>query len=242
MSGLEVEADDDKQRPVDRIRQRIESLCLDGICGFVRRRPGHVEACLKDPGGRSCDALRPICDPRDTSGETGCGGKPTDYRDPGVLVIWAEGAGVQVAEGVRLLREEMRKWVPLRGGERLQAGDLLFLPPEGRIEIEGDGIVFGARAMEGFDRGDIAGHIIAVAGESTQGELAQPAEQGALSPAAVLAGSETMRFQSGAFDKALIQRSITYGARPESRRTLTVEEIRKINSNFDALHQGMEPE
>ncbi len=240
---LQVERIDQDSKPMDRVRQRVETLCLEGMCGFVRRGQRHLANCLKNPTGRSCGALREVCDPRVSEGLLSCGRRPADYSDSGVFVIWAEGAQVRLAEAARLLRDGARKWVPLRGNERLQAGDLLYLPINGRLEIDSDGVVFGDHNADDARKSGVSGHVISIVGNSSAStRLATPARPGALSAAAIAAGVETNRFQSGAVIDEQYRRSVAHGARAISRPRLTLKQIEAINADFDTLHEGLEEE
>jgi len=243
LRSVAVVRDGAEYTPMDRVRQRVETLCLPGLCGFERRSARHVNRCLADPRGGACATMQPTCDPRTLGGETSCAPRPTDYTDTGMLVIWAEGAEVKLAEGARILRgTDARKWAPLRGRERLRVGDLIHLPIKGRIEIERDGVLFGDSHAEIAAKTPVSGHVIAVVGEESADALLVARRDGALSPAAVELGVESERFQSAPLVAGQLRRSIGYGAKPLSRLDLTLKEIAEINADFDRLHEGMSDE
>ena len=82
------------------------------------------------------------------------------------------------------------------------------------------------------------GHLIAVTGASAERLLATPTVTTALSPATLRRGVEAGQFESRAPAKRDWTRIVGYGALPQSRLTLSKEEIARINKDFDRLHFG----
>jgi hypothetical protein len=84
----------------------------------------------------SCPSQPPLCDPRKGPID-GCGGPlpPLDKRRNALALAWAENAEVRVAEGVQVKRGGADQFVPLKARDRMNAGDLLALPPGSRFEM-----------------------------------------------------------------------------------------------------------
>ncbi|HEX6864829.1 MAG TPA: hypothetical protein VF414_18505, partial [Thermoanaerobaculia bacterium] len=53
----------------------------------------------------------------------------------GFLLAWADGARLEAAEGVRILRPGARRWLPARAGETLREGDLLAIASGSRLDL-----------------------------------------------------------------------------------------------------------
>lgn len=222
-----------------RIHQRMTTLCPGGMCGFFERSPSDIERCLKSPKDNICQALQPSCDPRSISGPNSCGKLPADFSESGVLAIWAEGAEVKDAAGVRILRQDEGQWQSLQVGTKLQAGDLVFLPLRGSLRLQVDNVAFGGTRMEEAEISGIKGHVLAIIGPSAEKLLARSPKRGALSADQLTRGVQAGAFDSRAMTREDWDRSNGYAVRPQERRTPTLKEIMEINANFDALHRGM---
>lgn len=220
---------------LESIRDRVEALCPTGICGHVQRPKDTVERCLAKPTAQACRLLMPTCDPRSPEGDNYCGRQPADIHDPGVLALWAEGATVERAKGVRLLSEDNR-WASLQPKTTLRAGDLLHVPLKAELQLQLGQVRFGSRGLDVETVDDIRGHVIAVTGPSAERLLTAPTKRGALSPAQLMKGVETGRFETRAPAKEDWDRILRYGVNPETAPMPTPEQIDAINKNFGGLH------
>ena len=121
---------------IARLPPRVwEEICPGGLCGpWVKQIP---EGCWSGPqpfagpglsGGMCPNIEPPACDPRCSRVDC-CGGPapPISQRDRTIALAWANGAEVQLAEGVKIRPKESEKLEDLKAGRRLQAGDLLVL-------------------------------------------------------------------------------------------------------------------
>jgi hypothetical protein len=221
---------------VDALRYRVEQLCPGGICGFVARPD--TQRCLTQPTAAVCRPLLPPCDPRREQSVDSCRDLPADIHDPGVLVLWGEGALVAEAAGVRVLRANTQQWLPLQTGAKLVIGDLLDVPLTATLLLRIGQDTFGVKGFGSAAVDNVRGHLIAVTGPSAERLLTTPTVTTALSPEALRRGVEAGQFESRAPAKADWTRIIGYGALPQSRLTLSKEEIARINKDFDRLHFG----
>jgi hypothetical protein len=219
---------------VDSVRFRLEQLCPEGICGFVARPD--TQRCLTQPTAAACRPLLPPCDPRRAETMDSCRDLPADIHDPGVLVLWGEGALVAQAAGVRVLHANTQKWLPLQTGAKLAIGDLLDVPLTATLQIRVGQDTFGVKGLDSTAVDKVRGHLIAVSGPSAERLLATPTVTAALSPAALRKSVEAGQFESRAPAKRDWTRIIGYGALPQSRLTLSKEEIARINKDFGRLH------
>lgn len=232
LSGKEV-----KLKGMSRVRQRLASLCLDGMCGFVPR--GDMRQCLADaPAPGACNGLRSMCDPRCSDGDNCCGGRIADASETGFLSIWAEGSVVRDARRVRMLRLGDKRWRPLDPGTRLNAGDLLDVPAPGRIAIQSGNVLYGDTPIKAGDPriAAAARQVLAVTGPSASKLLARPTKFRALSPAAVAAGTRSGRYLSHGFVKGDYARLKRAQVLPGNKYVPTLEEVWKMNQDFDRLH------
>jgi hypothetical protein len=108
-----------------------ELACPAEICGQIPMRAERLRACIANPA--KCPREAPVCDPRCT-GPGCCDSRPRpDQR--GFLLAWADGARLEKAEGVRILRPGARRWLPARAGETLREGDLLAIAPGSKLDL-----------------------------------------------------------------------------------------------------------
>jgi hypothetical protein len=153
---------------------------------------------------------------------------------------------VAKTEGVRLLRANEWRWGTLRAETKLRAGDLLYVPLRGTLQLQAGKLTFGSQALATEAIEGIRGHVLAITGQSGARLLDLPTKQGALSPAQLRKEVEAGRVESQAFTQKEWDRAIGYGARPESRLTPSLEEVQQINKNFDTLHfrpeRGLTPD
>ena len=229
----------DPAKGLDRVHQRLATLCPGTICGFVERPASEIERCLKSPKDDSCRAMHPLCDPRSQEGPLTCGALPADFSEAGVLAMWAEGAEVTEASGASILQADEGRWQPLRVGTKLNAGDLIFLPLRGSLRIEIDDVAFGDARMEEAEVSGVRGHMIAVSGPSSEKLLARPAKRGALSASDIARGVQSGAFNSRVMTRQDWEHARGYAILPQHQPTPTLKEINEINSNYDALHHGV---
>ncbi len=222
---------------LSRVHQRVTTLCPGGICGFVARAASDIERCVRNPRENTCRGLQPLCDPRVQSGPASCGGLPADFSESGVLAAWAEGAEVKQSANTRILRQDDGQWRSLVQGTKLQAGDLIFLPPTGSLRLQIDNVVFGDTRID--DAGTSRGHLVAIVGPSSEKLLALAPKRGALSIDQMTAGVQAGRFESQALAREHLGRAIGYAVKPQHKRTPTTREIMEINADFDNLHRGL---
>ena len=167
-----------------------------------------------------------------------CRDLPADIHDPGVLVLWSEGALVTQAAGVRVLHANTQQWLPLQTGAKLAIGDLLDVPLTATLQLRIGQDTFGVKGLETAAIDNVRGHLIAVTGASAERLLATSTVTTALSPATLRKGVVSGQFESRAPAKRDWTRIVGYGALPQSRLTLSKEEIARINKDFDRLHFG----
>jgi hypothetical protein len=223
---------------LDRVRQRLMTLCPGGFCGFVTRPASAIAQCLDDPRNNSCPVLFPPCDPRVQDGPTSCGRLPVDFGDSGVLALWAEGADVQDATGVRVLRNGEVQWQALARGAKLQGGDFVYLPLRAALRLQIDGVAFGDTRMEEAQVGDLSGHLVAVTGPSAGKLLERSLKRGGLSAAELIDGVRAGAYDTRAMTRSDWSRALGYTARGRHLPRPDEKEIREMNSHFDALHRG----
>ena len=242
LTDLKVQNIDGKElvlKDIERVRQRLLTMCPDGMCGFVSRNL--PKQCLaKIPGQGACSSLRTMCDPRCKDGLNCCQGRAPDASSEGMLSMWAEGAEVKAVEGVSILGIEDRAWRPLEKGTRLKAGDLLDVPLTASLAIQSGNVLFGDRGIRDAYGLPLTRHVISVTGPTSAKVLARPTKKGAMSPTAVAAGLRSERFLSKGVDAKQYRRLVELRVRPENRYTMSVDEIWKLNQDFEALHFNKE--
>lgn len=227
---------------LDRVQQRLTTLCPGGLCGFFERAASDVERCLKSPKEATCETMQPLCDPRSTAGPDSCGRLPADLRDSGVLALWAEGVEVMGASGVQILRPDSGRWMPLEGKAKLNIGDLVYLPLQGSLRLRAGDVIFGDEPTEESEMSGVRGHLLAVTGPSAEKMLGLSLQKGAMSPDRLRVGIEKGEFDPGALAKENLKRALDHAVLPQYVRTPSLKEIIEINSDFDALHRGMKVE
>ena len=227
---------------LDHLHQRLATLCPGGLCGFFERAAPDIDRCVRSPRETACQSLQPLCDPRSQTGPTSCGRLPADFTESGVLALWAEGAEVKAASGAQLLRPDTARWQPLQTGQKLLAGDLVYLPLTGSIRLQADDVVFGDQRIDEAEVSGVRGHMLAITGASAEKLLTRAPKRGALTPAQMRAGVEAGAYDSRALIRENLDRAVRYSVRPQRVRTPSVKEIVEINSDFEALHRGMPSE
>lgn len=113
----------------------VFELCPRGMCGFLRWPA--ITPCLLNPKICPLPDIPPPCDPR-CSGPHCCGDPPFDPRRPGVFLVYAEGARISIADGVRVRHRGEADFRPLKEGDVLRLGDIVEIPPGARFEASGD--------------------------------------------------------------------------------------------------------
>lgn len=145
-------------RPQRRPWREWADLCPKGQCSFWRQ-PVELDACLRKLDAHLCLPQRP---PRFDIGcqRIDCGGGPLPPLDrqgrlaPSIMLGWFEGAKVDAAQGVRLLRAADRassprpglepeqgappakRPAPLESGTPLAAGDLIEIPRGATLAVD----------------------------------------------------------------------------------------------------------
>lgn len=215
------------------INRRFTALCPRNICGYLPNP--RIDPCFKNP--RGCGPIPPIpVDPIDPD-DLIIGNTPSDLHEPGMLVMWAEGAVVQEATDVIYLRVGTSQWQPLRERVSLTAGDLLFVPLTASIKVKAGKTEFGASALKQKTIEGVSGHFISITGPSAEKVLDKHfTKEGALSFSKLRSATETELYDSRGLSEKDWTRVIAYGAKPNSKPTPTPEEIAKLNQNFDELH------
>jgi hypothetical protein len=108
-------------------------LCPPGICSQLPEP--RVQECLVNP--RKCLPLPPACDPRAARFQL-CG-EPESRRPGGLLLAWADGASVSIAEGVQIKRAGSPRFSPMEQGTTLREGDIVAVPRSSRLAIRTEG-------------------------------------------------------------------------------------------------------
>jgi hypothetical protein len=137
-------------RPIRPPNLTLAILCPPGICGVlgqlinqgcpienvgIQATGSFTERLANGNLGGRCTPPPPMCDPR-CNGIDCCGGPlPTDLRSGDVLVAWAEGGTVDSADKASIQRKGANAIVPLQSGMRVEAGDLIALPPGSRMAL-----------------------------------------------------------------------------------------------------------
>lgn len=227
---------------LDRIQQRLATLCPGGLCGFFERAASEVDRCLKSPKETACQALQAVCDPRSQNGADSCGKLPADFSESGVLALWAEGSEVKSVAGAQILRPDTARWQPLQAGAKLQSGDLVYLPLQGAIRLEAEDLAFGDERMEEAEVSGVRGHLLAITGASAEKAMTRAPKRGSLSPEQLRIGVQAGSYNSRAMTRENLDRALGYAVRPQHVRTPTPKEIDEVNGNFDALHRGVPAE
>jgi hypothetical protein len=127
-------------------------LCPPGGCWWWRIEP--PEEIFTNPATLLTRPAPPACDARCSRIDC-CGGPLPPQATAGTYVIWADGAQVRRADGVRVLRAGARQAVPLKAGERLNHGDLLQVPPAAVFEAQKDDLKFATSRTKKPDRARI---------------------------------------------------------------------------------------
>jgi hypothetical protein len=224
-------------RGLNRVRQRLATLCPGGLCGAKQRAASNIARCVDNPRGNNCMVLFPYCDPRSQRGPNSCGALPADFTDSGVLAVWADGADVIEARNARLLRDQ--RWQPLQAGAKLSAGDMIYVPLAASLRLQYDNVAFGDTAMAEERVAGVTGHLLAITGPSADKLLERAPAPGALSPAALIRGVQSGAFESRAMTAKERERASAAIARREIISPWTPRQIREMNSNHDALHRGI---
>jgi hypothetical protein len=120
----------------------FETLCPHGDCGLIGQLVNEGCPILNPqrsnvPGVEPlmCRPALPACDPRCSRVDC-CGGpSPNDFKRGDMLLAWADGGEVLVADGVRIQRSGQTVPEPLKAGTRVAAGDLVAIPPGSRFEL-----------------------------------------------------------------------------------------------------------
>jgi hypothetical protein len=227
---------------LDRVHQRLVTLCPGGLCGFFERAPADIERCIKSPKETACQSLQPLCDPRSQTAAHSCGRLPADFTESGVLALWAEGAEVKAVSGAQWLRPDTARWQPLQVGQKLQVGDLIYLPLTGSIRLEADDVVFGDQRIDEAEVSGVRGHMLAITGASADKLLSRAPRRGALTLDQMRTGVEAGAYDSRAMIRENLDRAVRYSVRPQRLRAPSLKEIESTNSNFEVLHRGMPSE
>ena len=115
------------------LAHRFADLLCEGMpCELVERAPR--PDCLSNPA--SCGGSPPPCDPRCDQGAACCGDLRMNDSLEGMFVIWGEGAVLQEATGVTVLRAGGDSWKEVGTSYPLQYGDLLAFEPGATFVIE----------------------------------------------------------------------------------------------------------
>jgi hypothetical protein len=239
IKNLRIDEPKKAAKGLDRIQQRLTTLCPGGLCGFFERAASDIDRCLKSPKESACGAVQAVCDPRSYAGPNSCGSLPADLGESGVLALWAEGAEVKSVSGAQILRPDSGRWLPLDAGATLRTGDLVYLPLKGSLRLQADSLVFGDEPMEESEVSGVRGHLLAVTGASVEKMLTRSLKRGAMSPDLLRRGVETGAFDSRAMMKENLKRALDYAVLPQHVRVPTLNEIIELNRDFDALNRGM---
>lgn len=182
----------------------FQQACPKGACGFMPR-DYQLGECFRHPS--QCRLLESPCDPA-CFGPGCCAGPPGDFTRNLPMVSRLDRATVDVAEEVAILRAgaDLR---PLKRGETLQAGDVLFFH---------EGARFGARGPEASIRA---------------------AKTGFPNRASLDANAASLKLLEAARkgDAAGVQRALRSGARSNVRDTFgrTPLMLAAMNARTDAL-------
>ncbi len=226
-----------KQKGIDRVRQRLTSLCLDGLCGFTPR--SNLQQCLVNtPKAGSCNRLLATCNPRCTDGDNCCGNKPADASASGVMSIWAEGAIVKQTRFVRILPFGSRSWKQLRPNTKLQAGDLLDVPLKATLAIQSGNVIFGDKGIDSETKG--IRHMIAITGPSTDKVLAKAVKKNTLSPNTLAAGVKSEKYMSRGVSKQQWSTILKRQIKPVDKYKPSPKEILEELLDYETQHEGME--
>ena len=239
IKNLRIDEPEKAGKGLDRVQQRLTTLCPGGLCGFFKRAASDIDRCLKSPKESACEAAQALCDPRSSAAPNSCGSLPADLGESGVLALWAEGAEVRSVSGAQILRPDSGRWLPLDAGGKLKTGDLVYLPLKGSLRLQADNLVFGDEEMEESEVSGVRGHMLAITGASAEKMLGRALKRGTMSPDVLRSGVESGAFDSRAMTKENLKRALDYAVLPQHVRTPTLKEIIELNRDFDALNRGM---
>jgi hypothetical protein len=115
----------------------IESeLCPPGGCWYWRvEPPEEIFTAVAERVRLLARPQVPACDPRCSRVDC-CGGPLPREAVNGMFVIWADGADVKRADGVKVLHPGAPAPEPLQAGQRLRYGDLIYVPPQATFDAD----------------------------------------------------------------------------------------------------------
>ena len=108
----------------------LAELCPPGRCSVIPWRGDLL--CLRDP--LKCRRTVPMCDPR--CARIDCCGGPGPMEN-NIMLAWAEGARIESTAGVEILPNGERRYLPLKRGRVLKAGDILRIKSGAQLSIAG---------------------------------------------------------------------------------------------------------
>ncbi len=224
------------------VLERERRLCPGRYCRFLQV---DVRACLLDPEG--CEPIPPLPPEDDESGSADAERLPTSATQPGVLSLRAEGATVQEARQVLHWPVGGEGWRPLKVRTELEAGDTLYVPLNADLAIVAKDFKLDVAGMRKETVAGVRAHLISITGPSALAALDRHfTKKGALRFSQLAAAAKDGSFESKGFGDEQFKKAIGYGAKPESKRVPTPEEIAELNKDADALHfpkeTGMAPD
>lgn len=211
-----------------------ELLCPRDHC-LVIADP-KIHECLINP--EKCVPVPPApCDPRADSKLNPCVTTLVDSHDPNIMVSWLEGAIATKVNGVKLMGYNSRQWTTLEPNTTLKAGDLLYVPLTATLFFKDGDTQFGAAGLEEKSIDGIQAQFISVTGPSATRIVDETLKKkGALTLTQLEEGFSKGTFESQGVTKAGYARIIRYGVKPGSLPTPSLEEIAKLNADYEALH------
>ncbi|MEX2498763.1 MAG: hypothetical protein WD397_07800 [Wenzhouxiangellaceae bacterium] len=222
------------------VNNRFDNLCPSSICGFVEAP--RLNPCLLNPERcEEVDAVPPV--PVDPEFTTLLGRAPVDLHKPGMLVMKADGAQVVRAEGVRYrgVDAQGQGWQTLDSGSTLRTGDQLYVPLTAMLHIKTGELEFGVDPLDRKEVEGVRAQFISITGDDAVSVIDRRfTKPGTLSVSALNKAVQSGTIETRAPTEQDWQRIIGYGARPGSLYTPTVDEIERMNADFDAQHAGLD--
>lgn len=234
--------DVEKEKPtrlfnLDRVKQRLSTMCLQGLCGF-QVQAGLKQCLSKESKAAGCNRLRSTCDPRCQDGFNCCGTPPTDASRSGVLTIWAEGALVREARGVRVLPLGARRWQPLKVGVTLRVGDLLDVPLKATLAIQSGNVLYGDRGVDA-EKQPFVNHLISVTGPSAEKIVQSRLKKNTLHPKVIARGVRSGEYLSKGVSRGDWKRILARQPKPEHNEQPNEKQDSELLNDFESQHRGM---
>lgn len=138
------------------------------------------QGCFKSPEA-ACGVRPPACDSRCSRIDC-CGGPGAPVDRSGTVLLWADGAAVKEAEGVRIRRSGSRAIETLAVGTKLAQGDLLEVPAKSKLVVDDGGKTRKYEPSSKLPAEKLAPRYVLVTGPGALQQVDRKKSQPVLSP------------------------------------------------------------